>query len=96
MEQTTQFETFKDFDKYDIGELKWYRPSCRNGDIHITKYRITIEVVEEPDEVIMDRIRRLWKETTNSYEREELLAVAQGYGIADELEAGITQEQQSE
>ncbi len=85
MKQITQFETFKELDNYDKEEWARVKPSCHNRFLRITKYRVTIEEVDEPDEVIRDRIRQLWHGTTNHYHRDTLRSAAREYGILDEL-----------
>ena len=84
----TQFETFREFRESTQQNLTQDYPSCFNRIVRIKKYRITIEEVEETDEVIRDRIRKLWNSPEvqgNHYYRSTLLAAAREYGIADEF-----------
>jgi len=42
------------------------RPSCFNGMVRVRRYRITIEEIDEPVEVIAARIQDLWERSNNS------------------------------
>lgn len=62
-------ETFRQIGDY---ELKGYSfnndsPHCFNGIVSIKKYRITIEVVQEPIEVYQQRLEKLWTESDNHH-----------------------------
>jgi hypothetical protein len=54
------FETFKKIGTYEISNIKKDEPSCFNSIISIKKYKITIEEVEEPKEILAERIQKLW------------------------------------
>lgn len=54
-------ETYGD-PSWTIGRVR-SEPTCFNGIVEIVKYRITVEVVEEPVEVLRERLRKLWRET---------------------------------
>jgi len=81
MKKPITFETFKPIRGYEIGNLEQLNPSCFNGMVRVTKYKVTIETVDEPDEVIHGRIRKLWAECDNHHNRDHLLAIARQYGI---------------
>lgn len=34
-----------------------------NGDVVMRKYRVTIELIEETDDVLRERLRKLWRES---------------------------------
>lgn len=62
-------ETFREVGDY---ELKGYsfnnkEPSCFNGRVSIKKYKITVEVIEEPIEVYQERLEKLWIECDNHH-----------------------------
>lgn len=59
------FETFRNIGSYEITNLTQKEPSCFNGEVCVVKYRVTIEVVEEPVEVLQKRVRKLWRECDN-------------------------------
>ncbi len=58
----TEFETFKHIGHYDIGNLKKNEPSALNF-LSYKKQKITIEDVEESNEVYIERLEKLLKET---------------------------------
>lgn len=49
-------------------------PSCFNGEVAVTKYRITIEAIPEPVEVVAARVEDLMRGTTNHYTKEALIS----------------------
>jgi len=59
------FETFRKIDNYTINTLTQEEPTCFNGSVSVVKYRVTIEVIEEPVEVLQERVRKLWRECDN-------------------------------
>lgn len=40
-------------------------PSVFNGIVNIVKYRITVEIIEEPTEIIHARLEDLWRKSDN-------------------------------
>lgn len=54
-------------------------PSSTNF-IAIRKYRITIEKIEEPVEVLHERLLHLWRKTNNHHERQYIFMEAQRLG----------------
>jgi len=56
-------------------------PNCINSIVRVTLYRVTIERVEEPIEVIHDRIRKLWRESDNHHDWQPLRQAAARYGL---------------
>lgn len=76
-----EFETFRDIGHFEITSMTQKEPSCFNGMVRATKYRITIEEVEEPVEVIHARIQKMWDECKNSHHRQPLKAMAKKYGL---------------
>jgi hypothetical protein len=58
-----EFETFKDLENtYTINQLKKEEP-CNINFLEYRKYKVTIELVEEPKEVLIERLERLRKES---------------------------------
>jgi len=82
-----EIETFKEVTNYTLGSLLQSEPSVFNRMVRVKRYRVTIEEIKEPDEVIIDRLRKLWKENDNHHNREPLIVAAKKYGI-DLLEEG--------
>ncbi len=52
-------------------------PSVFNGMVNAERYRITIEKIEEPNEVIAERLMKLWRACDNHHNREPLKAMAE-------------------
>jgi ribosomal protein L20A (L18A) len=59
------FETFKEVGDYEIDDLTHKHPSCFNGNVRIKKYKITIEEIEETNEVLAERLQQLWDKCDN-------------------------------
>lgn len=52
------------------------KPSIGNFEVFLRRYRITVELIDEPNDVIQERLRTLWRNTRNHHEREKLATVA--------------------
>lgn len=59
------FETFRDFSKYDVANLSYNVPFCYNETISIRKRKVTIEIIDEPREVLIERVQAMWDECDN-------------------------------
>lgn len=57
------------------------KPSSFNGFVHVEKFRVTVERVEEPVEVIRERIAKLWAECKNHHQWLPLRGMAAKYGM---------------
>lgn len=55
-------------------------PSAFNGDVRFRKYRITVEVIEEPQEVLESRLQKLWDECDNFHHWQPLKNAAKSIG----------------
>lgn len=75
------FETFREIGTYESHSLKQSEPSCFNGMVRAEKFRVTVEKVEEPAEVIRARLQKMWDECNNSHHREPLIRAGLKYGI---------------
>lgn len=60
-------ETFRQIGSYELSDYSFNndQPNCFNGNVSIKKYRITVEVIEEPIEVYQERLEKLWLECDN-------------------------------
>lgn len=74
-------ETFRAVGDYEAGNLKQDAPSCFNGIVRVKRYRITIEEIEEPNEVIKARIQQLCDESKNHHDWCPLQIAAHKYGL---------------
>ena len=73
------FETFRKIGNCEESNLRQNGPSCINS-LRVKKYRVTIEEIDEPDEVICQRLQYLWDNTTNHHHADRLISAAQKYG----------------
>ncbi len=72
-------------------------PDCFNGIVSVRKYRITVEEIPEPVEVIRDRIRMLWRRVSNTHHWDPLREAAKDVGIElDWNERGTDRTKRSE
>jgi hypothetical protein len=72
-------ETFQEPSLYQFRSQD--EPSSFNGIVSVRRYRITIELVDEPDEVIAARIQKLWDKCANHHHWESLRAEAKRVGL---------------
>ena len=80
--KTCCIETFRTFGPYDFSTWESANePSCFNGSVSIRKFRITIEEVEEPVEVLRERVQKLWDSCNNSHHWSPLRTVAETLGL---------------
>ena len=79
------FETFRNLGSYEISSMTQKAPSSFNGNIQVIKYRVTIEEVDEDDNVIRERIIQLWRECDNHHQWKPLQAAAKRYGMTLDL-----------
>ena len=81
----SSFETFKEIGSYEKYNLISKEPSCFNGIVNLRKYKVTIELIEEPNEIIQERLQKLWDECNNHHNWEPLQNMAKkiGYELKD-------------
>jgi len=75
------FETFRELGSFDVGRLSDDKPSCFNGKVAVRKYRVTIEEIEEPKEVLANRLLKLWHEEDNHHHWQPLKWTASKIGV---------------
>lgn len=78
---TKSIETFRDIGSYELRDLTMSEPSCFNGMVHVTRRRVTVEEIEEPLDVIQERLRKLWFENKNLHNFGPLVSTGLKYGI---------------
>lgn len=61
------FDTFRKIGLYEQHNLQSKEPSCFNGNVSIRKYKVTIEPIEESNEVLAERLQKLWDECDNHH-----------------------------
>lgn len=62
-------------------------PSCVNF-LSFRKWRVTAEIIDEPIEVLRERLQELWENNTNHYRQAELEKAAEALGITLEDRMG--------
>lgn len=73
---TSEIVTFRDPRGYWLENLAKTEPSCFNGIVSIKKWKVAVTAVEEPVEVLIARLRKLWRECDNHYHWQPLKSVA--------------------
>jgi hypothetical protein len=63
-----EFETFLPLSGYARNNMTVSEPSSFNGNCRFRKYRVTVEEIEEPKEVLAARLQKLWDECKNSHQ----------------------------
>jgi hypothetical protein len=87
-EPTSTIETFRDIRGYILNSFASNAPSCFNGIVDVVKYRVSVEVIEEPVEVIHARLEKLWRESANWHHSGPLQAAAVKHGYTFTGERG--------
>lgn len=68
---------------WNIGDIDRYQePTCHNGAVSVHRYRVIVEEIDEPLEVIQGRIRKLWRLTDNFHHTGPIQAAAALHGMA--------------
>lgn len=66
-----QFETYKNLENnYFVDQLRVNEPSCINF-LSYRKFKVTIELIEEPKQVLIDRLLELKK--NSSFNRRQII-----------------------
>jgi hypothetical protein len=86
---TICFETFKQIGAYEQFNLQQKDASCFNGMVRIHKFKVTIEPIEEPKEVLAERLQKLWHECDNYHHLKPLEKAAKEIGYELKGHAGI-------
>lgn len=91
-----EFETFQRIGSYQVNQLKMDEPSCFNGDVRVRKYRIAVELVDEPPEIVGARIQAMWDACENLHHWEPLKNAARKVGWTLKGEAGNKKKKSTE
>ena len=73
----TIIETFRNPEGYWLNQIKQDEVSSFNGIIEIEKYKVTIEKIEEPIEILQQRIQYLWDNFDNYHHFEPIKKMAE-------------------
>ena len=71
-----EFETFRQLGSWEQNNIQSKQHSCFNGKVNIRKTRVTFEVIEEPIEVLCDRLQNLWDHSDNYHDYDPIQNVA--------------------
>jgi len=74
------FETFQRPSYYLLRGLERNAPDVFNGQAHVRRWRVTVEPIEEADDVIYARLLDLWERSANMHEFDPLRAAARALG----------------
>ena len=72
-----EIETFR---KDSLSQFEDDEPSCFNGIVRVVKYKYTVEEIEEPKEVIHQRLQELWDYSDNHHDHMPLEGCASEHG----------------
>lgn len=80
-EPTSSVETYRDVRGYWLNDIALLsKPSCFNGMVNVRRFKVTVELIDEPKEVIAERLEALWRSSDNCHDRDPLKAAAEGIG----------------
>lgn len=79
-EPVSCIETFRDPRGWTIQNMEQKEPSCFNGCASVYRWRVTVEKIVEPVEVIQDRLENLYRESGNYHDYDALMRVAKSIG----------------
>ena len=82
------FETFREIGDWTISQMTQKSPSCFNSNVRVERYKVTIEKIEEPKEVICARIQTIWDECDNHHNWRSIEEKANKYGYELKGHAG--------
>ncbi len=74
-------ETFRGIGDYELAHLTDNSPSAFNGFVRVEKFRITIERINEPQDVYAARLTELWETCDNIHHMQPLKATAARLGV---------------
>ena len=85
-----QFETFKELSYFSQMNMAEEKPYCWNGVAYIRKYRVTVELVEEPVEVLRERVQKLWDECDNFHNWDTIQKHANELGMGRLVKSNVS------
>ncbi len=60
-------ETFMPINDWEISRMRQEQPSAFNSMVRVERFRVTVEKIEEPIEVIQARLEKLWVDSDNHH-----------------------------
>lgn len=85
-----KIETFRKISDWDLRNIQYNadKPDCFNGVVSIKRYKVTVELIEEPIEVYQERLEKLWVECDNWHHWNPLENAAKEIGYTFKGERG--------
>lgn len=80
-DERREFITFRPVSDYQVSDMGQNVPSSFGGMVRVRRYRVTVELVDDPIEVIRARIVDLWERCDNHHEWSAIRAEAARYGL---------------
>lgn len=89
-------ETFREVRDYELNGWGYNneKPSCFNGSVSIKRYKITVEIIDEPIEIYQERLEKLWVECDNWHHWNPLKEAAASIGYTFKGECGSQRKKQ--
>ncbi len=81
-------ETFRPVGDWELTNMKSSGPSTFNGIVQFRKYRVTVELIDEPVEVLQERLEKLWLECDNHHQWTPIQNAAKSIGYTFKGERG--------
>jgi len=80
-------ETFRDVGGWELNSMRDFEPSAMNGWVRFKKYKVTVDIIEEPIEVYQERLEYLWVTCDNhhNYSPIKHAALSIGYELKGEF-----------
>lgn len=79
--KSVDFMTFSEMGDRRLRDLEGEHPWVFNDEVGVRRFRIRVELVDEPVSVIHERIIYLWERTSNHHRWGPLAAEAKRYGL---------------
>ena len=75
------FETYNEISEYTKINLISNEPTCFNGMVRVRRYKVSVELIDEDEDIIRARIQKLWDECSNTHNWDGLKSEAKKYGL---------------
>jgi hypothetical protein len=79
------FDVFGEPSRHELRRFENSAPSCFNGFVFVEKFRVTFERIEEPVDVVHERLLALWRGSNNHHDIAPLRAEAKRHGLVLEM-----------
>lgn len=76
-----ELETFRRVGPYLLMTLDQPEPDCFNGMVMFRKWKVTMEMVDEPADVLYARLLKIWRKSRNHHDVQPLQQEARKLGM---------------